>query len=502
MTAQSQNTSGAPYLSMAFDGDSERPRFDPGARLDQFVVEEFVGGGGLGDVYRAKDTLRDRTVALKLVPLSEGRADRLMEQIKLEADIYDAIKDHRHVLKTFGFHRISWGGLDVAALAMEYADGGSFRDWLRRRRDDVDRRRGEGLGHFKQICRGAAACHAVGCAHLDLKPENALLVGGDWKVSDFGVSPSGEGQGSVGTPAYMSPEHFDARGRRDLDARCDVYSLGVMLHELLSVGGSPPFRGSYERLRDCHARFRPPDLEGVGDTELRVVARCLSKDPADRYASAAELIEDMEGRLDSGYMAEETEALWGQIVDLVASTRLDEAMRECKRLLARAPGHRPAQELLADLRRRHAQAEDLYETMDRQVDSKNLRELLGLLLEATGIYPGHPAGHAVQARLEVRAREYRKAMIEGMAALRRGDWPWALQWFQRARSLNPGASEAEKPVRYVSGVLSHVQERRKTIDRAIASGRRSRAMSLAQELDAYREAMRNPNTTHPGGRPS
>ena len=244
-----------PYVSVADTPRGTGAALAPGTRLERYVIKDQVGAGSVGTVYRAWDELRECELAVKAVDVGPFSPPEVAAQLRREQAIYSRIEDQRHVLKVHDLHFIPHGGTNLLILSMEYADGGDFRKWLRAHRDDVHERQTSGITLFKQVCRGVAAIHDARVVHLDLKPENFLFVGQTLKVADFSLSgflhgltatlPSGGTprlcNGWLGTPLYMSPEHFLAPHIEDLDERADLYSLGVILYELLHPEGNDHF---------------------------------------------------------------------------------------------------------------------------------------------------------------------------------------------------------------------------------------------------------------------
>ena len=274
-----------------------RPQADAlpsGTMVGRYRVLERLGAGGMGVVYRAIDTELDRPIALKLV--RAHATDDLTERLRRESRLQARTK-HPNVITV---HDIGRDG-DRIYVAMELAHGGTLREWLARAprgwRDIVDvfRRAGEGL----------AAAHAAGLVHRDFKPDNVLVEGDGARVlvTDFGVAraiEAAEHAGArisatelmtmagavVGTPGYMAPEQLHAE---PVDARTDVFAFGVGLWEALY--GERPFAGESvaQLLAAMAAPLREPSQRCVPRWLGRVLRRALAIEPAERFATMAEL---------------------------------------------------------------------------------------------------------------------------------------------------------------------------------------------------------------------
>ena len=431
------------------------------------------------------------------------------EQLRREKTQYDRIQDHRHVIKVHDIHLVSYGGATLLVLSMEYADGGSYRQWLRAHKDDWQTRRTQGLGYFSQMCRGVASVHAAGVVHLDLKPENAMFVGDVLKVADFGIStcvhnlglsqtsvlPSQVTAGAFGTAEYASPTRIAGHGA---DARDDIYSLGVMAYETLEQRCRRPFEGSPERLCHLHQHAPPPPLVDVGELEAKVVGRCLEKDPAKRYQRVEDLLDDLEGRsipaaveADSQPEIDDRASSMLQRAECCANEeQLSEAIRLCRKVLQVSPDRQEAGELLEQLQSRYDQAQQLYTAVEQELDRRDLEELTVLFEQAAQICSDHPAGQIIRIKLAARAKQYRQAMEEGVAAVQRGEWESAQAWFERAGQQNPGSGHVHKAVRFVQTVCQREQEAKGRIDAAIAAQDFDLAMGLAREIDQDLEAIK------------
>jgi eukaryotic-like serine/threonine-protein kinase len=270
----------------------------PGTRLGPFQVADLLGAGGMGAVYRAYDPRLQRHVAIKvLAPGFGGDADRL-RRFEQEA-LAVARLAHPNILAVHdvGTHDGS------PYLVTELLEGETLRKAMNGR--PLPARKA--IDYSTQIARGLAAAHEGGVVHRDIKPENLFLTReGRVKILDFGVakltggdvqaaagasSPTltAHGLGPIGTAAYMSPEQ--ARGDRT-DFRADLFSLGIVLYEMLS--GVSPFRRdtAAETLTAILREDPPAPVDSVaGPPALaRVLQHCLEKNPADRFQTAQDLV--------------------------------------------------------------------------------------------------------------------------------------------------------------------------------------------------------------------
>lgn len=274
----------------------------PGARLGPYEIVAPLGAGGMGEVFRARDTRLERDVALKVVKAGLLSDEAARRRFRKEALALAKLK-HAHIAWILDI--VSEG--DVDAFVMELVEGESLAERLDRGRLPE----AEVVRIGTQLADGLAAAHAQGVVHCDLKPANLKLTPeGELKILDFGLArlrqplaPDGltaaptetaTAPGVVGTLPYMAPEQLRAE---PLDARTDLWAAGVVLCELAT--GRRPFPESVPaRLTDAILHSEPASLSSPGPVPSeglrRVLRSCLQRNPEERYQTAAELRADLE----------------------------------------------------------------------------------------------------------------------------------------------------------------------------------------------------------------
>jgi serine/threonine protein kinase len=251
-----------------------------GTRFGPYELRSRIGTGEMGEVYRAYDTVKDRTVAVKLLR-AEMSADPGFQQRFYRECRAAARLQEPHVIPVHDFGEID----GVLFLDMHLVDGGSLRDLLREQ-GALESSRAASI--TAQVARALDAAHASGLLHLDVKPENVLLTPDHFAyLVDFGIAHAG-GDAKI-SRTYMAPERFTS-GR--IGPQTDVYSLACMLYECLT--GQPPFEGADpQELKSAHLLSPAPRptimRRGVGWAFDDVIARGMAKQRAARFASAGEL---------------------------------------------------------------------------------------------------------------------------------------------------------------------------------------------------------------------
>jgi eukaryotic-like serine/threonine-protein kinase len=308
--------------------------FHIGQNVLHYRVVDKIGAGGMGEVYRATDTKLGRDVALKVLPADMARDPERLQRFRREARSVAAL-NHPHIVTIYSVEE----GDGVHFLTMELVEGLSL--------DHLIPSTGLPVAQVIEIASALAdaiaAAHEKGIVHRDLKPANVMVTtDGRVKILDFGLAKDVSTSGSsgatltaagltqaglvMGTPAYMSPEQITGR---DVDHRTDIFSLGVVLHEMIT--GRRPFDGSSAaELASAVLRDTPVSLNEVRanlPSDLaRITRRCLEKDPRHRIQTARDVSNELRdlARQASPVLASSSTPTSGAVASAIGSARTDE----------------------------------------------------------------------------------------------------------------------------------------------------------------------------------
>ena len=256
---------------------------------DRYDQIEKIGAGGMGTIFKARDKILGRIVALKVIRENFMGDTEAVHRFIREAQSASALQ-HPGIVTIFD---ICVG--EPMYIAMEYVDGGNLREHLNRKAMSVL----EFLGIAIEICDAIDAAHSKGIIHRDIKPENIMLTkDGKIKITDFGLACINNASkmtmaGQIlGTPLYMSPEQIKGR---PVDNRSDIYSLGITFYE--SLAGRVPF--SHGDIGYCHIHETPtlPSLlnPDIPEPLEKIIIKSIEKNPEDRYQNVREILEDING---------------------------------------------------------------------------------------------------------------------------------------------------------------------------------------------------------------
>ena len=331
-----------------------------GRSLGPYEILEQLGAGGMGEVYRAKDSRVDRAVALKVLPEEffedSERRGRFEREAKLLASL-----NHPGIAVLYSFEEIPGSSPSSSRhlLAMELVEGEGLATLIASGPLPLE----EFLSFARQIAEAVAAAHEKGVFHRDLKPANIKVSpGGRIKLLDFGLAKKSEGatvgsedvtstgaltqQGVVmGTVPYMSPEQVSGR---EVDHRTDIFSLGVILYEMAT--GRRPFEGhSTAELASAILRDTPrPVTELRADLPPhlgRILGRCLEKDPRDRYQTSRDLYNELaqvRAEISSSVLASRESAAGAEARSSTGATRADRGLAASERRRGECAASAPA----------------------------------------------------------------------------------------------------------------------------------------------------------------
>ncbi|MBI5282131.1 MAG: protein kinase [Candidatus Solibacter usitatus] len=264
----------------------------PGSIIgNRYEILQILGEGGMGAVYRAYDKEVDRVVALKVIRPDLAGNPMILRMFKQELILARQIT-HRNVIRIYDL-----GTADgLRFITMELVDGRDLKSIVTEQGKLTPEAAAEIM---EQVCEGLDAAHKESVVHRDLKPQNIMIDGqGKVLVMDFGLAHStdsgGTGGALLGTPDYMSPEQAQ---KKDVDAKSDLFTVGLILYELLT--GIQPFKaGTLAEIllrRITETAPAPAEVDpSIPKALSDIVVKCLAREPADRYQSAAQIVHDLQ----------------------------------------------------------------------------------------------------------------------------------------------------------------------------------------------------------------
>jgi serine/threonine protein kinase len=416
---------------------------------DRFEVQHVLWRGKGSLVCQALD--REEKVVRALKVHREERSRELRREWLLSQMLFE----HPNLIAHHSLHETP--GIDgqmLTLLSMDLAGSGSLRNMVTSQSSYVPHQLSERISIFRQICAGVGCLHRAGVLHLDIKSDNMLGHNNHWMVSDFGLSYHPDMDGKIepkdprkGTPTYMSPEQFEAVHPAELSERADIYSLGILLYELLAPLSMPPFVGGYNYLREKHAKGEIPSLESWTVAQKDWFHTCLSKRSAGRFDSIDALLKE-----------------------------LDKAFPELSNIQT-DPNHDQGA---------YSQAKALLLEVERELPHGDLEELATLLEEADRLSPNMPEIRPLLIKAQYRSQQFEAAMEALQGDIEEGDLESALLHAKSALVVNPKSLTAQQLVQRLERQLNQSHAWREAMEQAVWGGDEEKAIFFAKKLDDLR----------------
>ena len=418
-------------------------------RIGKYDVVGVLGQGGMGVVYRARDSRIGRDVAIKTLTAGFSGESDMLKRFYQEAGHTGNLR-HPNIVTVYDF-----GDEDgLPYIVMEFLDGEPLDKLIRQK---AQLHLSAKLEIIEQVCAALAYAHLQGMIHRDVKPANVIVQReGLVKLLDFGIARADQQQVErgmtqtgtlVGTPAYMAPERLKGE---PFDGRSDIFSTGVVLYELLA--GVPPFDAEYPAILHQILQQDPPPLGKYLSSypaQLdQVIGRALAKEPQDRYGNVGDMAADLN--------AIGAQLKVQRIVDLVAEARTfvdGENYAEAKRLLSQAlrmdSQNADAKKLMAgvdqffNLQKVRQRVQQLKKTAEESIKARNWDQAIASCAEALQLDPGNAEMSALMARATAgkQAQEQIKQLLrEAESARHSGNFESAKELAEKASELDPADS--------------------------------------------------------------
>ena len=471
-------------------------------KIGKYEILSELGQGGMGKVYRAKDPLMGRDVAIKLMAEAQLSDEELRQRFYREARSAGRLK-HTNIITIYDLGEEN----GVPYIVMEYLEGSDLKQLLKDRKDLplYDR-----LRIAVQVANGLSYAHHHQIVHRDIKPGNIrVLEGGQVKIMDFGIARESTSEmtktgSAIGTWHYMSPEQIVGK---KVDNRSDIWALGVILYEMLA--GRRPFEAeSLTTLVYKIAHDQPPTFEAQGievaEPLARIVHRALAKEAADRYPDAADLARDLENYVTA--MSTSVDQLRTEIerdirkylqlaTALLLKKQFHEAAEAARRALVLDPENAETKGMLEKIEKereraaREKEALSLAETGRKLLAENRYQDALAAMEKAHALDPD--STRVSQIRTEVAAEAERRrreaAVGERLGAARRAiaakKLSEAAAEIRAALDVDSGHSEAKGLLASVNQAARE-EDARKEREAALAKAR------AALERKAYAEGRR------------